>query len=95
VRGAGIKAYLSERGLRILAALDAAAARLQATPAQAALAWQIARPGITAPIVSATSVAQWQELAAAARLVLDAATVAELDQASAWGTGAQGAEAAR
>jgi aryl-alcohol dehydrogenase-like predicted oxidoreductase len=95
VRGAGIKAYLSERGLRILAALDAAAAHLQATPAQAALAWQIARPGITAPIVSATSVAQWQELAAAARLVLDAATVAELDQASAWGTGAQGAEAAR
>ncbi len=95
VRGAGIKTYLSERGLRILAALDAAAARLQATPAQAALAWQIARPGITAPIVSATSVAQWQELAAAARLVLDAATVAELDQASAWGTGAQGAEAAR
>jgi aryl-alcohol dehydrogenase-like predicted oxidoreductase len=95
VRGAGVKAYLNERGLRILAALDAAAARLQATPAQAALAWQIARPGITAPIVSATSAAQWQELAAAARLVLDAATVAELDQASAWGTGAQGAEAAR
>jgi aryl-alcohol dehydrogenase-like predicted oxidoreductase len=95
VRGAGVKAYLNERGLRILAALDAAAARLQATPAQVALAWQIARPGITAPIVSATSAAQWQELGASARLVLDAATVAELDQASAWGTGAQGAEAAR
>ena len=50
---------------------------------QVALAWQIARPGITAPIASATSLAQWQELARAATLVLDADTVAELDRASA------------
>jgi aryl-alcohol dehydrogenase-like predicted oxidoreductase len=95
VRGAGVKGYLNERGLRILVALDAAAARLDATPAQVALAWQIARSGITAPIVSATSVVQWQEVAASARLALDAATVAELDHASAWTASTPGTEAAR
>jgi len=83
VRGAGVKPYLNERGFRILAALDAAAARLGATPAQLALAWQIARPGLTAPIVSATSPQQWSELAPAATLVLDPQTIAELDRASA------------
>ena len=83
VRGAGVKAYLDERGSRVLAALDAAAAQLGATPAQVALAWQMARPGITAPIASATSLAQWQELAGAAALVLGPATVAEFDRASA------------
>jgi aryl-alcohol dehydrogenase-like predicted oxidoreductase len=83
VRGAGVKPYLNERGFRILAALDAAAARLGATPAQLALAWQIARPGLTAPIVSATSLQQWSELAPAASLVLDPQTIAELDRASA------------
>jgi aryl-alcohol dehydrogenase-like predicted oxidoreductase len=82
-RGAGIKAYLNQRGLRILAALDAAAASSNATPAQVALAWQIARPGLTAPIASATSLAQWQELAGAATLALDATTIAALDAASA------------
>ena len=82
-RGAGVKGYLNERGLGILAALDAEAAANNATPAQVALAWQIARPGITAPIVSTTSVAQWHELAGAATLALDAATLAALDRASA------------
>lgn len=84
VRGAGVKAYLNEAGLRVLTALDSVAARLGATPAQVALAWQIARPGITAPIASATSLAQWQELARAATLALDAEAMAELDAASAW-----------
>ena len=85
VRGAGIQqAYFNERGFRILAALDASAASSNATPAQVALAWQMARPGITAPIVSATSVEQFGELAGAVSLVLDAATVAALDAASAW-----------
>jgi aryl-alcohol dehydrogenase-like predicted oxidoreductase len=83
-RGAGIKGYLNERGFRILAALDAAAAALNATPAQVALAWQMARPGLTAPIASATSVAQFDELAGAASLMLDAPTIAALDRASAW-----------
>jgi aryl-alcohol dehydrogenase-like predicted oxidoreductase len=82
-RGAGIKDYLNERGLRILDALDAAAAALKATPAQVALAWQMARPA-SAPIASATSVAQFEELAGAAALSLSVETIAALDAASAW-----------
>ncbi len=82
-RGAGVKAYLNPRGMAILAALDEVAAAHRATPAQVALAWQIARTGITAPIVSATSAAQWHELAGAAALRLSAAQSARLDQASA------------
>ena len=81
-RGAGIKAYLNPRGLAILAALDTTAAELNATPAQVALAWQMAQPGITAPIVSATSVAQWQELAKAAALALQPPQLARLSAAS-------------
>jgi len=83
IRGSGVKAYLSPDGLGVLAALDAVAADLQATPAQVALAWQIAQPGITAPIVSATSVAQWQEVARAAALVLAPAQAQRLTEASA------------
>jgi len=75
--------YLDARGKRVLAALDEAAARHGATPAQVALAWQIAKPGITAPIASATSVEQLAELVKAATLALDAGTVAALDAASA------------
>ena len=75
--------YLNPRGLKILAALDDVANRCHASPAQVALAWQIARPGITAPIASATSLAQLAELVAAARLELTAADTALLDQASA------------
>jgi aryl-alcohol dehydrogenase-like predicted oxidoreductase len=82
-RGAGVvSSYLNPRGLRILAALDAAAAQHNATPGQIALAWQIARPSITAPIASATSLQQLDELTAAARIKLDAATIAALDTAS-------------
>lgn len=86
-RGAKVVArYLNPRGLRILAALDDVAASHTATPAQVALAWLIARPGITAPIVSATGVAQLHEVLAAARLVLSAAQIAQLDAASAEST---------
>jgi aryl-alcohol dehydrogenase-like predicted oxidoreductase len=82
-RGGGIvKKYLNERGRRVLDALDSAAAQHKATPAQVALAWQIARPGVTAPIASATSVAQWRDIAGAARLQLDAGTIAAIDAAS-------------
>jgi len=84
VRGARSAAqYLNPRGMRVLTALDAVAARLSATPAQVALAWQIARPGITAPIASATSLEQLRELAQAARLTLDREAVEALDAASA------------
>jgi aryl-alcohol dehydrogenase-like predicted oxidoreductase len=82
-RGQGVKPYLNARGLRVLAALDTVAARLDATPAQVALAWQIARPGITAPIASATSLTQLHELVAAARLTLDAESTRAIDAASA------------
>ncbi|HSQ70952.1 MAG TPA: aldo/keto reductase [Rubrivivax sp.] len=82
-RGAGVKGYLNDRGRRILAALDAVAAARGATPAQVALAWEIAQPGITAPIVSATSVAQWQELSGAVALALSAEQIAQLARASA------------
>jgi aryl-alcohol dehydrogenase-like predicted oxidoreductase len=83
VRGGGVRKYLAAQPLGVLAALDEAAAELGATPAQVALAWQMARPGITAPIASATGVAQLQELLGAARLRLSPAQVARLDGASA------------
>jgi aryl-alcohol dehydrogenase-like predicted oxidoreductase len=82
-RGPGMKKYLDPRGHRILAALDDVAARVDATPARAALAWLMARPGVTAAIASATSLAQFEELAAAMRLVLDADAMRRLDEASA------------
>ena len=85
VRGGGMKRYFNARGFAVLKALDDIAAahdKERATTAQVALAWQIARPGITAPIVSATSAAQWDELAGAARLALTAAEIAALDRAS-------------
>lgn len=83
VRGQGVAKYLDERGFRILAALDDVAAQHKATPAQVALAWLIARPGITAPIASATSIEQLNDLIAATRLRLDPASIDHLDQASA------------
>lgn len=85
-RGAQVvRRYLNPRGKRILAALDDVACRHAASVAQVALAWLIARPGITAPIVSATSVAQLRELAAARTLLLSKADIAALDSASSGG----------
>ncbi|HEV8313425.1 MAG TPA: aldo/keto reductase [Burkholderiaceae bacterium] len=83
VRGGGVRSYLNERGLRILAALDEVAGSLRATPAQVALAWQMARPGLTAPIASATSLPQLRELMGAAQLALPAEAITLLDRASA------------
>jgi aryl-alcohol dehydrogenase-like predicted oxidoreductase len=83
-RGAGVKAMcFNERGWRVLAALDEAAARCKATPAQVALAWQMRQPGIVAPIASATSLGQWHEIAGAARLNLPDDVAARLTEASA------------
>lgn len=83
VRGQQVRGYLAgERGPRVLAALDAAAAAVSATPAQVALAWLMARPSVTAPIASATSVAQLEELMGAAEIRLDAASLERLDAAS-------------
>lgn len=80
-RGGAVLRYLEPRGLRVLEALDDIAAGNRATPAQVALAWLMARPAVTAPIASATSVAQLRELLGAARLTLSAAQIAQLDAA--------------
>jgi aryl-alcohol dehydrogenase-like predicted oxidoreductase len=82
-RGAKAKNYLNDRGRRILAALDAVAARYKITPGKAAIAWLRARPSITAPIASATSVEQLHDLIEAAKLELDADAILKLDKASA------------
>ena len=82
-RGANVKKYLNERGLRILAALDEVAKAKRAKSSQVALAWLMARPAVTAPIASATTIAQLRELMAAAELALDPASMQALDRASA------------
>jgi aryl-alcohol dehydrogenase-like predicted oxidoreductase len=81
-RGARVKNYLNERGFRILDALDQVAKQHNSTPARVALAWMIARPSITAPIASATSLDQLNELIEATRLKLEPASITALNQAS-------------
>lgn len=81
-RGAGIARYLDARGMRILAALDQVADSLDARPAEVALAWLIARPGVTAPIASATNRSQLDSLVRATQLSLSAEQITVLDQAS-------------
>jgi aryl-alcohol dehydrogenase-like predicted oxidoreductase len=84
-RAAGVqKTYMTERGFAVLGAVEKVAAGVGATPAQVALSWLVHRPGITAPIASATSVAQLKEIAGAVALTLDAEARKTLDQASAW-----------
>jgi aryl-alcohol dehydrogenase-like predicted oxidoreductase len=83
-RGQGVKKFLNDRGFRILQALDQVAEKHQATAAQVALAWLIARPSITAPIASATSVDQLNDLARATELELDSASIELLNKASAY-----------
>ncbi len=76
--------YMNERGFSILAKVEQVAQKHHATIAQAALAWLIARPGITAPIASATSVEQTRELLGAVDVKLTAEEWNELDKVSAW-----------
>src|SRR6185437_3150231 len=83
-RGSRVQKYLNPRGLRILAALDEVSKQYSATPAQVSLAWLLAKPTITAPIASATTVKQLDELLGATRVVLHSAAVQKLDQASAY-----------
>ena len=80
-RGGGVERYLDEKGVAILGALDTVAADLDATPAEVALAWLIAKPGVSAPIASATSVEQVRSIARGARLSLSDDAVAKLDAA--------------
>jgi aryl-alcohol dehydrogenase-like predicted oxidoreductase len=83
VRGQGVKKYMNKRGFRILAALDEVAKRYGATPAVVALAWLISRPTVTAPIASATSLTQLDDLMGAVDPKLDPEVLALPDQASA------------
>jgi aryl-alcohol dehydrogenase-like predicted oxidoreductase len=82
VRGGGMTKYLNERGSRILQALDAVAQRCNTRPATVALAWLLAQPHIAAPIASATTVQQLQELTEAAHLRLDEEALLQLNDAS-------------
>jgi aryl-alcohol dehydrogenase-like predicted oxidoreductase len=82
VRGQGVKVYLNERGCRILSALDQVAKELASTPARVALAWLMARPSITAPIASATSLTQLTDLIESAKLELNRSAIERLNQAS-------------
>jgi aryl-alcohol dehydrogenase-like predicted oxidoreductase len=83
VRGDRMGAYLNERGLRVLAALDEVAAEAGATPAQISLAWLAAQPGVAAPIASATSLEQLEELLGVLTLELGAGQLGRLSEAAA------------
>lgn len=83
-RGNSAGKYLNERGFRILEALDEVAAQHNSNPARVALAWLMARPSITAPIASATSLEQLQDLVEATKLKLDRGAVERLTEASAY-----------
>jgi aryl-alcohol dehydrogenase-like predicted oxidoreductase len=81
-RGARVQKYLNEKGMRVLAALDAVAANHNAKPGQIALAWLIARPSVTAPIVSATNPEQLAEMVKAPLIKLSQAEITQIDAAS-------------
>ena len=83
-RGQGMTKYLNDRGFKILKALDEVSAESNASPAAVSLAWLMHRPGITAPIASATSVGQLQDIIKATELKLDAEAIHKLNTASAW-----------
>jgi aryl-alcohol dehydrogenase-like predicted oxidoreductase len=82
-RGGRLKRYLDARGMRILDALDKVTARHNAAPAQIALAWLIAKPIVTAPIVSVTSLRQLGEILKAPQIKLSQEDIAVLDAAGA------------
>lgn len=82
VRGPRMSNYLNDRGLRILSALDEVALHYNASPAQVAIAWLMARPTITAAIASATKLEQLDDIIAATRLKLDNSAVEQLNKAS-------------
>jgi aryl-alcohol dehydrogenase-like predicted oxidoreductase len=82
-RGSRVAKYLNEAGFRVVDALVDVAKRCNATPAQIALAWMIARPSITAPIASATSVEQLRDIMRAPQIRLDSDAIAQIDRASA------------
>ncbi|HEV2473694.1 MAG TPA: aldo/keto reductase, partial [Chthonomonadales bacterium] len=83
-RGQGVRKYLDGRGLRVLAALDEVSAQYDATPAQIAIAWLLGRPWVTAPIASATSMDQLDQLLRGAQIRLSESAIERLNLASAF-----------
>lgn len=83
VRGQIVKKYLNNRGFRVLKALDQVTNQHNSTPVRVSLAWLIARPSITAPIASATSLEQLNDLIEATKLELDESSIELLNKASA------------
>lgn len=81
-RGHAVQKYLNDRGFRVLAALDEVAKEYESTPSRVSLAWLIARPSVTAPIASATSLDQLNDLVEATRLNLKPSAIERLNHAS-------------
>jgi aryl-alcohol dehydrogenase-like predicted oxidoreductase len=81
-RGRAVEKYLNEFGLGVLRALDTVSQQTGATPAQIALAWLAAQPAVAAPIASATSTGQLEELLGAMQLTLTAEQLSLLNAAS-------------
>lgn len=83
-RGSRIDKFFTEKGFKVLAALDEISQKYNTTQASVSIAWLLARPSITAPIASATSLKQLDALVAAVNLKLDPESLQKLDEASAW-----------
>ncbi len=81
-RGQGIRKFLNEKGMRILNALDKVAEEYETNPAAVALTWLNTRPGVIAPIASATSIAQLKEITASAHIKLNNSAIELLTSAS-------------
>jgi aryl-alcohol dehydrogenase-like predicted oxidoreductase len=82
-RARNLEKFLNEAGFKVLAALDQVARKYNATPARVSLAWLLARPSITAPIVSATNLDQLKDIVASVELMLDEESIELLNRASA------------
>ncbi len=74
--------YMNERGMRILSALDDVAKQKHSTQARVALAWLIAQPTVTAPIASATTREQWNDIVESTKLELNESDMQQLNEAS-------------
>ena len=77
-RGQGVKKYLNEKGMRLLHVLDEVAGQYHVKPATIALAWLMAQPTIAAPIASATTIEQLNDLVKATEIKLDSDSIRKL-----------------
>ena len=88
-RGGSVSKYLNDWGFSVLRALDEVASEHHATPARVALAWLMVQPGITAPIVSATSDQHLTDIIESTKLKLDHASIEKLNAVSTPATAAK------